>query len=621
MEYKHPNEYHHGFLVSYQHRIQFQHDALTTAIEIPLASIPLSTPAGPMPERIRLHISPLNPELLKALVPPSVLLRASDVSYHTLQTFPDRNYGYIELPAMEAEKMKKKFNGSILKGHKVRVEKARAEKKRKRSREGDVIDDSGEEHTAKRARKMKTKTKTKTKQKLRDGVLPGYELPESRKVKRGWTDSKTDKTINAKKEKKLKAKALSLTGKPECLFRTSVPPNAAKTSEVTSKSSSTAKLNKRGKFSQGVVVHEFSNTMKHANFLRESRISHGEKAVSEYVNGKGWVNKNGDVVEAEPLAHRPRSNPKEDTLTIHNDETSSSSDDSDRPQRDSSPEDQFPKLVISFPHHEVDDETSSSVTSSISDDESGDGGEISKALDEQGASTEASDKSSVDSSESDEATEEKFENPITDIRSTSRPVSSMSFDEKANVTPKANDTTTEAEPETKEVHPLEALFKRPKATASSTPRKPTLEVRTSFSFFDPDAADGGSSRLIIPQTPFTQRDIQERGLRSAAPTPDTAAPGKTFANVWAETSDVEEGDEDEDEEEESIAEPDINPTPLAGKGDPPKADGKDKTHESDFTKWFWEHRGETNRAWKKRRREAAKEKRQRENRKRGPSAI
>jgi hypothetical protein len=38
---------------------------------------------------------------------------------------------------------------------------------------------------------------------------------------------------------------------------------------------------------------------------------------------------------------------------------------------------------------------------------------------------------------------------------------------------------------------------------------------------------------------------------------------------------------------------------------------------SDFQKWFYEHRGDTSRAWKKRRREAAKDKRQRENRKKG----
>jgi hypothetical protein len=43
------------------------------------------------------------------------------------------------------------------------------------------------------------------------------------------------------------------------------------------------------------------------------------------------------------------------------------------------------------------------------------------------------------------------------------------------------------------------------------------------------------------------------------------------------------------------------------------ADGEVKD-ESEFRKWFYEHRGENNRAWKKKRKEAKKQQRQRENR-------
>ncbi|KAI4128468.1 MAG: hypothetical protein LQ347_004168 [Umbilicaria vellea] len=571
-----------------------------------------------MPERIRLHISPLNPELLEALIPPSVLLKASDISYHSLQTFPDRKYGYIELPAMEAEKIKKKFNGSILKGHKVRVEEARPKEKTKRPRDCNAVDEAGKEHTAKKARK------TKAKQKPGDSVLPGYELPQSRKVKRGWTESKADKILNPKKdrkEKKAKAKASSLTGQPECLFRTMVPPTAAKASEVTSASKFAAKLDKKGRPSREVVVHEFSNTTKHGNFLRENQITRGKKSVSEYVDGKGWVDKNGDIVEVEPLTHRPRLKPKEITAATYNNKTVLSGDVSNSSQSDSSPEDQHPKLVMSSSHHEVDDKTSSSGTSSSSDSQSEDIADVSKTLGEPITSAEASNESSISSSESDKATEEKFEESNSATQSTSRSASSMSSDKEANATPKADHANTEAGTERKEVHPLEALFKRPRSTASSTPRKPTLEVRTSFSFFDSDAGNETSRHLTIPQTPFTQRDIQDRRLRSAAPTPDTAAPGKTFANVWAGHPDNEVADEDEDEDEDGLAEPDLGSKPLARKGSAPNVDEKGKPPESDFAKWFWEHRGETNRAWKKRRREAAKEQRQRENRRRGRSAI
>jgi hypothetical protein len=43
--------------------------------------------------------------------------------------------------------------------------------------------------------------------------------------------------------------------------------------------------------------------------------------------------------------------------------------------------------------------------------------------------------------------------------------------------------------------------------------------------------------------------------------------------------------------------------------------------ESEFQKWFWENRGNVNRAWKKRKRTVAKDKRQRESRKRHGNAV
>lgn len=76
----------------------------------------------------------------------------------------------------------------------------------------------------------------------------------------------------------------------------------------------------------------------------------------------------------------------------------------------------------------------------------------------------------------------------------------------------------------------------------------------------------------------------------------------------------------------------VSPAPTSNAKDKGKAkavdtgidrkgeDGKGKAEESEFQKWFWENRGETNRAWKKRRKVVSKEKRQRENRKRGERA-
>ena len=60
-------------------------------------------------------------------------------------------------------------------------------------------------------------------------------------------------------------------------------------------------------------------------------------------------------------------------------------------------------------------------------------------------------------------------------------------------------------------------------------------------------------------------------------------------------------DEDDDQED-----------ATAGKAEDTSTGSKDEKPESEFSKWFWEHRGETNRAWKRRRREAAKEKRQKD---------
>jgi hypothetical protein len=147
------------------------------------------------------------------------------------------------------------------------------------------------------------------------------------------------------------------------------------------------------------------------------------------------------------------------------------------------------------------------------------------------------------------------------------------------------------------VHPLEALYKRPKTDANPNPA-------SSFSFFGADNNEDveveTQLQLQVPLTPFTQKDFEFRGLRSAAPTPDTAHPNKRF--IWPTA------DEDDDDNEAS--------SPIR-KDDKPE-EGRS---ESDFQKWFWENRGETNRAWKKRRKEVAKEKRQRENRKRSDRAV
>lgn len=152
----------------------------------------------------------------------------------------------------------------------------------------------------------------------------------------------------------------------------------------------------------------------------------------------------------------------------------------------------------------------------------------------------------------------------------------------------------------------------------------------------------GQTNGGVPFTPQTQRDIEFRGLRSAAPTPDTAAIGRRFSFPWRGGS---EGIEEEEEEEvdEGLAR---NTRANEGRGEVDAvctvdavdtvggaemagvdgeanvdADGEEKVEEeSEFRKWFWENQGGLNRGWKRRRREAVKGKRNAENRRVGGGA-
>ena len=174
-----------------------------------------------MTERKRLYISPLSAQLLPTILPPSSLQQASNISYHTIQTFPEKNYGYVDLPEPEADKLKKKMNGSVLKGSKMRVEQARRDKNAGESSNG-LPTDSG--FTSSDA-SWKGKSKTKE-----EGVITGYELPTNRKVKRGWTEPSSSEVKSTKRrkdrqDKKANPKTTSLTGESECLFKTTLPPN------------------------------------------------------------------------------------------------------------------------------------------------------------------------------------------------------------------------------------------------------------------------------------------------------------------------------------------------------------------------------------------------------------
>lgn len=449
---------------------------------------------------------------------------------------------------MDASKLQKKLHGSILKGSKIRIETARPK------------EDLG---FAKVEVEKEEKVKRKNTKRKRDEVA-GVEI--ERNVKRGWTvPDLSKKEMKESKNKKVKSKFT--TGK-ECLFKTVLPVNVAALEPD----------KKKKRRDRETVVHEFEKTTKYATFLRDSTGKKG-KGVAEFVEGKGWVDENGNVVEEVLLKIKERNPPEQKKHKVVKEATPEESSESSEEEE----EEIEVKKVEPAPVIEEDD---TSTSGSSSDEES-----------------EASDDESEKSSAESTLPQSEVETP----KKVSRPGSS------GGLTINIPNSAITSTPVASNVHPLEALYKRNKATPTVKPAEDS-----SFSFFgadDDNEEEEEEARDTVPLTPFTQRDFEYRGTRSAAPTPDTAHANKRF--LWP-------AENNSDEEERS------SPIPKSeskkGKG---KAKGKDKPTEAteetgegetDFTKMFYENRGDMTRAWKKRRKVVAKEKRQRENRKSGNRA-
>ncbi|OKL62397.1 hypothetical protein UA08_02612 [Talaromyces atroroseus] len=559
----------------------------------------------------RLHISPLSPALLDSILVPSIRPLATDISFHTIPTFPENNYGFVSLPSMEADKLKKKLNGSILKGKKLKVEAARADPSKKKARVDD--DDASEKVPS-------TKLKKTSKRKAEDSVLDGYELPADRKVKRGWTEpasaKKYKKQTKAEKEARI-AKPQSkskYTEKAECLFKIKTPPN--KTPDAASKKNAKSK---KPKAPNEVVVHEFSQTISHPSFLKSTM---GEKPVTAgFEEGKGWVDENGNVQEV-------IDSQKTRTADYHPGKRDGAKERVAVKQRKKSPS---PVAVFESGKEDQDSDWTSS--SGPTDSESSDSDSDSDS-DSGSEASSSSDASSISSHEEKDSTlETQVDKLVTKketVKSDAKPEAeaedsssgdgedndssgdSSEADSKAHSpAPQATEVTTE----TKDVHPLEALFKR-----AGPDEKLSLDTGNTFSFFAGDDDDIEDEEEVPPEslgplTPYTNRDRQVRGVRSGAPTPDTAV----FPRHKFLSSAQSDADEDEDEDMEDVdgyahsQAPEATPSKTRNQS----SSQQQQPEESDFVKWFWEHRGENNRAWKRRRREAAKDKRQRENRRKG----
>lgn len=479
-------------------------------------------------ERVRLHITPFNAELFEKIIPPALQALTSGTSFHNVQTFPERGFGFVELPAMDADKLKKKLNGSTLRGTKVRIEDAKPE-----SRAEPSVAEEANEEIASRPRKERSKKRKD------ETVISGYELEEGRRVKRGWKDGSTPARESKKRRKssdQAKANDGDLKGK-KIRFRTTISSSTAQGSDEATDVTDTKEERKLRKSRRDpVVVEEYSKTSKLQ--LKAPQTAATDRSALTYDDELGWVDEAGNAVEKPPRSSRRKANKTDPTI-----------------QR------------------------------------------------------------KISAIESTEVIDTPMEQ---DSIEPSQPVEEA----------EPLDTTTDppeitAEP-SKEVHPLEALFKRPAPRSDDKTQKPRPQpIDTSFSFFDPSAAqdgDGDEEMMdgdLPPQTPHTKRDLEWRNIRSAAPTPDTAAIGRHFSFPFA-------GSDDEDEEQAAEADADAdatadaarNATPVAeDAGMPSNAVENGRGEESAFRKWFYENRGDLNRSWKKRRRDEKKIVRQRENRK------
>jgi hypothetical protein len=517
----------------------------------PSSRAAMSTPL-PIPDRIRLHITPFSPALLHSYIPPSLLPEATGISYHTIQSFPEKNYGYIELPNMDAQKLKKKLNGSTLKGSKIRIEDARPEKRKAvEADEEQVIEEE------------KPKKKKPKKAKRDEGEIDGVVLPEGRKVKRGWTetvaekskerrDKKERKEKGEKKSEKRKRDLSKYTTEPECLFRTELPAGVTLAADDGKKE----KKHKK-KVKKEVVVHEFANTTKHASFLKSGTVNKSSKTAHEFIEGKGWVDEDGNLIEEESEFQRAK------RLRLEAMET---------------------KKAAAKIEATVQAETKSKKSKKAPTPEPESSSE----------SASSSDPSSSSESDSDSGSESD-----TSPLSGSPPKSATS-------------SVPETKTPNKEIHPLEALFKRPPPPPTSdqiSPSSKLAPITTTFNFFAEDEQDLEETEASqVPKTPGTRRDLEWRSVRSPAPTPDTAAVNRKFSfSAAALGRHTEEEEDDEDEIMKNV--PQVNVNALEIEKDENEGEG-----ESEFSKWFWENRGDSNRAWKKRRKEAMKVKRKRENR-------
>ncbi|RPB17407.1 hypothetical protein P167DRAFT_561684 [Morchella conica CCBAS932] len=450
-------------------------------------------------------------------------------------TFPENSYAFINLPKDQADKLKKRLNGSVFRGVKVRVEEARPETWATHPKpEGNMEDVESAKSARKEEKKEKKKRskaegepKVKKRKKGEDGILQGIELPEGRKVQRGWTKPAVPTGVSAKYAGRASssAKKIEDESKRECLFKTPLPPNKATPKDKQKKDKEEKKDKKKRK--REVVIKEFKNNTKFPQFLRASQLDKdqaAEKMASEYVEGVGWVNAKGDVVEEEKVKKRADGIMQTEVQVLEPADAPKGVDVTDASESDDD-EVMVDAATMVPTEAKVGSEDDSS---SESESEPQIPGKKSQTT-----TTSKSDSSSSESSRSGSNEEEATEktSPITPVTpvSPTKPLRSSSTTSPKTTAPALQITIpTVTNPPIQAVHPLEALYKPTtknttllQVGVAPSPASATTES-SAFKFgfgadYDSDEEEGP-----VIQAPFRDR------YRSAAPTPDTAIGHRKF---------------------------------------------------------------------------------------------
>ncbi|KAF3926927.1 hypothetical protein ABW20_dc0106468 [Dactylellina cionopaga] len=528
---------------------------------------------------VRLHITPLTAESAKAIVPAKHLATAS---FHAIDTFPERSYGFVTVPRADAETLRRKYNGTVFRGVKMSVEEARPSKM--------ATPSSDSEESAKSKRE---KSPRSDKSKREDGVLPGFEIPEGRQVKRGWT-----KDINQKGGKS-KIKALNTTS--ECLFKTILPPVIASELKKTEfGEEKPSKKKAKGKtVKDQVVVHEFKHSTKFPSFLKMNSLptdSTGKSA--EFVDGTGWVNEAGEVIEGAPAKRR--------RLSV--DEETSSNEAQESPSSEEGDKINNEQEMMDAPTHESASSEASVSDSSSATSESESGSENESVDSETNASESAAEENGSDTESSNEASSGVSESSSSDSDSSSDSESEPNT-EKEPAEPTSSKSTPLSEPIPKKVSSnfanLTNIFK-PKLLLKT-------ESTSQFKFFEGDLSNEDD-------------ETEEENQDEEAASKQTKLKAKTGAGSgmasWAGTKKTFDNDDGDEEEEEEEVVKDAAPE-KSNKVKRKRAESEDEDEtegslsvDQVWEKVFFENRGDWNRQWKRKKREVLKTKRKKEKAKR-----